>query len=146
MILLQYKSNTGRFMGIFWLGGRGDGVGVNFLHEKITQCPNVLSGTQIKTFKILTADDTALVKSSRIIWRLAYQVTSLNRLDVVKSKSYYKKKLFLPWHCSKMLSGHNVQRNICVSRWTIWKCYRSCVLFETSFSVPLKHSKNVRHC
>lgn len=54
------------------LGGKGMGVGVNFLHEKITQCPNVCSGTQIKTFKILTADDTALVKSSRIIWRLAY--------------------------------------------------------------------------
>ena len=107
-----------------------------------------------QTFRILESTETAIIQE----WsyrKLAYSVASIKGLNLVKSKTYGKKKFFPSMAVSENVkSGHTVHsdsrraqyRNICVSRWTIWMCNRSWTLFETSFSIHSRRSKNMRHC
>ena len=47
-------------------------------------------------------------------------------LHLVKSETYKKKKFFLSW-CS--FSDQQISnRDICVSRWTVWKTVREAIL------------------
>jgi len=89
-----------------------------------------------KLFTALTSNETTIIPQKIVVLK-AFSKTSINSLNLAKSKTYYTKKFFLTWlPIWRSFSDRQISnRDICVSRWTVWTWYRSQGLYSTPASL-----------